>query len=78
MEFKKVIAVNLNDEVKVKLTKEGVQELARQHKELRELLLEKSPRDIGEFVLMLDDKGYYHTQLWSLIEKFSKYIRLGA
>ena len=78
MEFKKVIEINLNDEVRVKLTKEGIQELSRQHKDLRKFLLENSIRDIGEFVLILDDKGYYHTQLWSLIEKFSKHIQLGA
>lgn len=69
--------VNLNDTVKVRLTEEGIQVLARQHNELRKKMLTKGWKDSGEFVLRLDSEGYYTTQLWTLINKFSDNIDLG-
>lgn len=70
--------VNLNDTVKVKLTEEGIQVLARQHNELRKKMLTKGWKDSGEFVLRLDTEGYYTTQLWTLINKFAEHINIGA
>lgn len=69
--------VNLNDNVKVKLTDEGIRELARQHAELRKHLIESGSNDIGEFVLKLSDDGFYTTQLWQLIKDFQDYFGLG-
>lgn len=40
-------------------------------------MLAKGWKDSGEFVLRLDSEGYYTTQLWTLINKFSGNIGLG-
>lgn len=61
--------VNLNDEVKVILTREGEQVLALKHKITRETVIANGGEDIGEFVLRLDG-GFYTTQVWILLNDF--------
>lgn len=69
--------VNLNDEVKVVLTKEGEQVLALKHKCLRETILENGGEDLGEFILRLEG-GFYVTQLWILMNDFKDYMDWNA
>ena len=70
------MVVNLNDKVKVKLTRLGEQVLAAQHEEMREKVLRNSGKDMGVFVLRVDEQGYYETQLWILLDRFKEYIGL--
>lgn len=70
--------INLNDEVKVKLTEVGVQRLAELHYELNEDVKRRNGKGLGHFVLRLDQDGYYKTQLWALCDKFSPFMKLGS
>ena len=66
--------VNLNDPVKVKLTKEGIQVLEKLHQEMIDLNYVQGGKYLDSFVLRLDEEGYYTTQLWMLLDKFSEHI----
>lgn len=66
--------VNLNEEVKVMLTREGEQVLARKHRTTREIILKNGGEDIGEFILRLDKNYFYVTQVWILLNDFKDYF----
>lgn len=68
--------VNINDAVRVKLTEFGVEILRKRHEQLNEVLLRHGAK-IEPFVLRLDDKGYYNTQLWMLMNIFGPYSNIG-
>ena len=66
--------ISLNDEVKVKLTSEGVKVLANRHYKLRKKIISNRGEDIGPYTLRLDEDGYYTTQLWILLNVFQAYF----
>lgn len=68
--------VNLNDMVKVKLTKAGIQVLAKQHQEMVYLHYIQGGKYLDSFTLRLDEEGYYTTQLWMLLDRFSEHMGL--
>lgn len=70
MDFK----VNVNMNVKVKLTDFGVSILKTQHDELNELIKDRGGQGIGDFYTKVDDDGYYEMQLWSLMNRFGPYM----
>ncbi|MEH6945067.1 hypothetical protein [Bacillus sp. JJ722] len=59
---------NINNYVKVKLTKEGISELKRQHDELNEYIKCRGGKGSGEFQVTVDNEGYTKMQLWKLME----------
>jgi len=68
------IAMNFNDEVRVRLTALGLQDYGRRLRELNQRLppgkgFSEQPR--------LDAEGYYRTQLWSLASDFGHLCGLG-
>lgn len=62
--------VNVNEMVKVKLTKFGISILKQQHDELDTFVKAQGGKGLGEFDLRLDEEGYYKTQLWMLMNNF--------
>lgn len=70
--------VNLNQEVKVKLTEYGTLILKEQHDELNEWIKLRGGNALGEFELRLDEDGYYSTQIWMLMSKFGHAMRMGS
>ena len=71
-----MIKVNINNSVKVKLTEQGILILKREHDELNKRIIEHGGKGLG-FRLELDENGYCKEQLWSLMQKFGKYMRMG-
>lgn len=65
-----LVKLNINQIVKVKLTKTGVDELKRQHDELPESLK-------FEFNLKVDEDGYSSFQCWQLMSTFGHMMTLG-
>lgn len=66
--------LNMNDNVKVKLTQTGLKELKRQHEELRT----KVP-SIGEFKAPpVDEEGYSEFQCWVLFSALGNLMVLGG
>lgn len=66
------VKLNINDYVMVKLNQNGIDELERQHKELR-----KGLPSLGEFHIKIDDDGYTKFQLHSLMLKLGHMCKLG-
>lgn len=71
------VKINLNDEVKVKLTDFGMQILKQRHDELNNMIKASGGRGT-EFVLRIDEDGYYKTQLHNLMYIFGEYTSIGA
>lgn len=67
------VKFNLNFNVRVKLNDKGRKIL----KERWEALDQHFPR-VGPFVVEVDGDGFYHVQLWRLMEIFGPNISLGA
>ena len=67
------IKVNLNDSVKVKLSKSGIAELKRQHDSLRA----HYPKTFFEFKLSVDDEGYTKFQLHNLMQTLGHLCKIG-
>lgn len=73
--------VNINRVVKIKLTKEGLDVLKEQHKELYSSIpiYAKGLREVPEFTPPKEDKdGYTHMQLWWVMQRFGPYITVGS
>jgi hypothetical protein len=68
-----ITKINLNEYVKIKLTDKGILILKQQHDELNKQIQESGGKGTT-FNLKLDERGYYEGQLWSVIQKFGKYI----
>ncbi len=64
--------VNINDWVLVKLNKNGIDELKRQHNELKLQL-----PALGDFKLKIDDDGYTKFQLHDLMNRLGHMCSLG-
>lgn len=71
-----IIKININDEVKVKLTEFGIKVLKQKHDELNKMIKERGGKGT-EFVLRIDEDGYYKTQLHNLMHTFGEYTTLG-
>jgi len=70
----KLVNFNVNDHVHVKLTREGIKELRKQHKELRETF----PK-LHEFnIPRTDEEGYTRYQLWELMRTFGHIMFNGS
>lgn len=66
---------NVNSAVRVKLTDVGLAEYRRQREELNARL----PPTFKGFPLAptLDDQGYYHTAMWTLMQDFGHLCGIG-
>lgn len=69
---------NLNEGVKVKLTKIGVETLKERHEELSLHIQKHGGEGLEDFTLNLDEDGYYHTQLWKLMSDFGDKLHIGS
>ena len=69
------VLFNANEQVRVKLDERGEAILKRDHDALQLHLLPKYRR---EFVLKLDEEGYYRCALWSLMQDFGPHMMLGT
>lgn len=69
--------INLNDIVKVKLTKIGRSILRKRHDKVRIDILSNGGRDIGEYTCKMED-DYYVAQLWYLIDVFKENFSLNS
>lgn len=63
------VKINLNDKVKVKLTDYGIMLLKKRHDELNKKIKDSGGKG-NTFELILDENGYYETQLWILMNTF--------
>ena len=70
--MKHEIKFNINYHVKVKLTPYGVSCLYKNHLKDNEYRNKNN-----KFCIMIDDDGYYETQLWCLMQEFGEYIGMG-
>lgn len=68
---------HINYCVAVKLTDFGKKILELNHERLNELLVSSAGEEPKPFVLELNDKGMYETQLWSLMNVFGAYMAVG-
>lgn len=59
--------VNMNDNVRVKLTDRG-----------RQILRQNWAKYGVQYEIREDEDGYYQTQLWCLFQDFGKSIRIGG
>lgn len=69
---------SINGYVKVKLTDYGIEILKRRHEELNEYIVSRGNEPLESFELVLDEEGYYKTQLWSLMDKFGHTTSIGS
>lgn len=69
--------MNVNMEVKIKLTGFGISILKEKHDELNQRIYENGGQGFGEFEIKLDEEGYYKTQLWNLMNVFGEYMTMG-
>jgi len=69
-----MIEFNINEYVLVKLTKAGIDELERQHEELRLRLPKLSSKLPNR---KEDEEGFTRWQLWSLMNTFGHMVGLG-
>ena len=60
-----------NHNVKIKLTEFGIELLVSYHNALSQSIIERGGNGLGEFELELDEDGYYRTQIWCLMNRFS-------
>jgi len=67
--------INLNDNVRVKLTKKGLLVLMEQHEELMSIFPERARYHFR--TPETDRDGWTKFQLWSLMQKFGKHIGMG-
>jgi len=66
---------NVNDSVRVRLTDYGKEILRKEF----DVMHESFPMAFKEFALPKEDsEGWSSWQMWSLMETFGKYIRLGG
>jgi len=69
--------INLNDEVKVRLTDDALEILKENHKALNRIILKNGGKP-DKFPYKPDENGYYTFQLWHLFEDFGKHISCGC
>ena len=68
------VTFSINDSVKVKLTKAGLDELEQRHKQLHHQV-----PSVGDFIPPeVDEDGYSKFQLWDLMNTLGHTCRLGG
>lgn len=67
---------NVNTQVKVKLTEDGVNILKRKRKELNEMITARGGKGLGDFELRTDCEGYSEFQMWDLMNIFGESMSL--
>lgn len=70
--------VNINEEVKVKLTPFGIQVLKEQRDELNERIIGRGGKAIKDYAPSVDKDGYTKFQLWDLMNRFGDLMHLGS
>jgi hypothetical protein len=73
MQFK----VNINEQVKVKLTDIGISILKSKRDELNAMIQSVGGKCLGEFELKTDVDGYSTFQIWDLMNTFGEYMVMG-
>jgi hypothetical protein len=73
MDFK----VNVNEQVKVKLTGLGLSIITNRRRELNQMIESRGGKGLGEFQLKTDDEGYTTFQLWDLMQTFGSVLTMG-
>lgn len=68
------IKFNLNQIIKVRLKKEGIEVLKNQHEEFYQKYKQLKPLP---FTLNIDNEGYTSFQMWDFMQKFGEYMTLG-
>lgn len=72
-----MISYHINYCVAVKLTDFGKKILELNHERLNELKVSTGTEEPKPFELVLNDRGMYETQLWSLMNIFGAYMAAG-
>ena len=67
--------INLNDTVKVRLTKVGIDELTRQRDEFVRIF---PSAKVGSFIPNIDEDGYAKFQLHTLMNNFGHMLSVGC
>lgn len=76
--MKYAIPINLNEKVKVKLTKLGKEVYQKQYDDMNEILVGMGARPLEPTDLASDKEGYVEFQLWDLMKIFGEFMYLGA
>lgn len=72
-----LVDFNINEDVKVKLTKRGMDLHRKNHDDLNRMIADRGG-DAGEYrPPKLDADGFYETQMWCLMREFGKHICMG-
>ena len=72
------IPINVNERVKVKLTKLGEEVYQKQYDAMNEILVGMGARPLEPIDLASDEKGYVEFQIWDLMKIFGEFMYLGA
>jgi len=70
--------LNMNDNVKVKLTDVGIQEMKKQHDEHNDYLITNGGEPYGVFQINKDEEGYTKFQMWKLMNTFGHMMHNGS
>lgn len=71
--------VNVNNYVKVKLNKFGIDILKNEHYALYDRIKEGAPGiETPVFKLSLDERGYHRMQMWDFMNVFGEYMTIGS
>lgn len=71
----RVASIDMNEEVKVKLTRVGIKILQQEHADLYTKVVRAGGR-FKHFELRLDEEGYYKAPLWYLFHIFGYHISM--
>lgn len=71
------VKVNINMNVKVKLSNKGIDILRKRHDDLNEHIELRGGKGFGEFKLDQDEDGYTTFQMWNLMNIFGEYMSMG-
>lgn len=68
------LEINLNEEIKVKLTNKGKELLIQNY-----MITTNEPcSEVKEYIEKhIDEEGYYHTQLWCFMDNLGGHIYMG-
>ncbi|MNL03782.1 hypothetical protein D3C87_1243300 [compost metagenome] len=70
--------VNINEIVKVRLTKRGMDVLRARHEELNDTIKARGGKELEEFNQKIDEDGYSKFQMWDLMNTFGIYMFAGT
>ena len=73
----KFVKYNINQNVKVKLTKTGKKILWEHFKTMNDEIIKNNGTPFNTPFFVCDNEGYYTTQMWELIQDFEGHIGVG-